>query len=290
MNYHKKTLIPSLFLTQKTMDSSAKVVPKQCDTLPAGRYLSTGRTPSFSSSSSSLSPTSSSIESFYFHDDTLLSPATPLRFSGVPFSWEHLPGIPKKQNSKKKQESSMKLLPLPPTTTTTTTTTHSSKKLTHEETRIRKKNSIQNSFQRDPFFAALVECSKDDHEETSSSFWNGAKVSRSISDRFGFISLYGSCKRTCAVSESLVYLPSSRRSTYEHVSRRFLWAFCTHWCIAANLVVFMLLLEKPKRSRYLIPFFFVITLIFVSQFIKYSMWRQLYVFGNISYCDMLIQV
>jgi len=115
----------------------------------------------------------------------------------------------------------MKLLPLPPPTITTSTTTHSSKKLNHEDTKIRKKNSIQRD---DPFFAAMVKCSKDDdddHEETIGNLWtNGDKVSRSISDRFGFISLYGSCKRTCAVSESLVYLPSTRRSTYQKVNGR----------------------------------------------------------------------
>jgi len=204
---------------RNTMDSSssssaasvsqhAKLVPKQCDIFHTGRYPSSRRTHSSSSSSS--------FESFYFPEDPLLSPASPLRFSGVPFSWEHLPGIPKKQTSKKKlQESSLKLLPLPPPTTT-----HSSKKLSHEEARVRKKNSVQSVFQRDPFFAALVECSKDDSEETSRGLWSGAKVPRSVSDRFGFISLYGSCKRTCAVSESLVYLPSSRRSTCEDVSPR----------------------------------------------------------------------
>lgn len=201
-----------------SVSQHAKVVPKQFDIFfHAGRYPSSRRTHSSSSSCSSLSPSSSSFESFFFPEDPLLSPASPLRFSGVPFSWEYLPGIPKKQNSKKKlQESSLKLLPLPPPTTT-----HSSRKHTHEETRIRKKNSIQSVFQRDPFFAALVECSKDDNEEiTSRNLWNGAKVPRSVSDRFGFISLYASCKRTCAVSESLVYLPSSRRSTCEHVSPR----------------------------------------------------------------------
>ncbi|BAT94400.1 uncharacterized protein LOC124832491 [Vigna umbellata] len=192
-----------------SVSEHAKVVPKQCDIFHAGKYHSSRRTHSSSSSSS--------FESFYFPEDPLLSPASPLiRFSGVPFSWEHLPGIPKKQNSKKKlQESSLKLLPLPPPTTT-----RSSKKLSHEETRVRKKNSVQSVFQRDPFFAALVECSKDDSEETSSNLWSGAKVPRSVSDRFGFISLYGSCKSTCAVSESLVYLPSSRRSTCADVSPR----------------------------------------------------------------------
>ncbi|OIV91399.1 hypothetical protein TanjilG_02017 [Lupinus angustifolius] len=153
------------------MDSSAtlkqhhtKVVPKQCDTFPCERYLSSRRTPSFSSSCSSLS----SLESLYFHDDPLLSPATPLRFSGVPFSWEHLPGIPKKQNSKNKKDSSLKILPLPPPT-------HSSKK----------KNSVQTSVKKDPFFAAMVECSKDDnnHEETSASLWSGAKFTFQLQEQ-----------------------------------------------------------------------------------------------------------
>ncbi|KAK2457799.1 hypothetical protein P8452_10025 [Trifolium repens] len=211
------------------MDSSpnlshnhAKDVPKQCEIFLTGKYPSSRRTASFSSCSSSLSPSSSSLESIYFPDDPLLSPASPLRFSGVPFSWEQLPGIPKKHNSNKNKKSSMKLLPLPPPKITTT---HSSKKFNHDnDTKIWKKNSIQNSFQRDdPFFAAMVKCSKDDNEEiTNSNLWNnnGAKVSRSISDRFGFISLYGSCKRTCAVSESLVLLPTTRRSTYQQVNGR----------------------------------------------------------------------
>ncbi|GAU15956.1 hypothetical protein TSUD_41780 [Trifolium subterraneum] len=204
----------------------AKDVPKQCEIFLTGKYPSSRRTASFSSCSSSLSPSSSSLESFYFPDDALLSPASPLRFSGVPFSWEQLPGIPKKHNSNKNKKSSMKLLPLPPPTITTTHP--SSKKLNHDiDTKIWKKNSIQSSFQRDdPFFAAMVKCSKDDNDDneeiTSGNLWNnnGAKVSRSISDRFGFISLYGSCKRTCAVSQSLVLLPTSRRSTYQQVNGR----------------------------------------------------------------------
>ncbi|KAI4352873.1 hypothetical protein L6164_007082 [Bauhinia variegata] len=201
------------------MDSSSanvsKRVPKQRDIFWPGarKYPSSRRTPSFCSSCSSISPSSSSFETLYLADDPLCSPASPFRFSGVPFSWEHLPGIPKKQNSKKIQESPLRVnLQLPPPSTTR----NSSKKLNHEESRIRKKNSLESSFQRDPFFAALVECSKDDQEEeTSSNFWNGAnKVSRSISDRFGFISLNCSCKRTCAVSESIINLPTSRRTTY----------------------------------------------------------------------------
>ncbi|KAJ7973926.1 DUF688 family protein [Quillaja saponaria] len=210
------------------MESSAsdKIVGRKCDIIsPTMKYMNPAasrRTPSFSSSSSSsLSYSSSS----YFLDDSPLSPSTPLQFSGVPFSWEHLPGIPKKQNSKKLKESSLKLLPLPPPTAHIQT----SKRFNlDQETAIRKKNSREISFQKDPFFAALVECSKDDDDDeeitSNSNLWNEAKVTRSLSDRFGFISLYASCKRTCAISESIIHLPnpSSRRSTgtYNHLNRR----------------------------------------------------------------------
>lgn len=208
------------------MDSSAtlghrpKLIPKQCDTFfPAAS--ASRRTPSFSSISSS----SSSLESLYFAaDDSLLSPSnSPSRFSGVPFSWEKLPGIPKKQtlsssSRKNLHESSMKLLPLPPPTTVL------------NSSNCRKKTSLQTTFQKDPFLAAMVECSKDedDHEEEdeNAKFRSrdrnlNNKVSRSISDRFGFINLYSSCKRHSAVSESIIYLPTSRRrSNYQHFTRR----------------------------------------------------------------------
>ncbi|XWS21911.1 hypothetical protein CRYUN_Cryun30bG0096800 [Craigia yunnanensis] len=204
------------------MDSSStqsgrdQMAPKECDTIiPANRYASSRRTLSFSSTSSLSS--SSSLASSYFPDDSPLSPATPLRFSGVPFSWEHLPGIPKKlQNHKKKEP--IKLLPLPPPVTPPT-----SKKYNFEDVLTRKKASgAGESFRKDPFFTALVECSKDDDDqETASNFWAGANVTRSISDRFGFINLYTSCKSTCAVSESIVYLPrSSRTANYGLISRR----------------------------------------------------------------------
>ncbi|GMI90527.1 hypothetical protein HRI_002722000 [Hibiscus trionum] len=165
--------------------------------VPATKY------PSFSSSFS-LSSSSSSLRSSYFPDDSPRSPGTPFRFLGVPFSWEHLPGIPKKLQNHNKKDYSMKLLPLPPPTT--------SKNNSFEDMLTRKKAS--ESFRRmDPFFAALVECSKEDGDEaTGRNLWSGAKVNRSMSDRLGLISLYSSCKRSCAVSESVVYLPRPRRS------------------------------------------------------------------------------
>ncbi|KAJ6297307.1 hypothetical protein OIU78_022945 [Salix suchowensis] len=145
-----------------------------------------------------------------------LVPATPHRFSGVPFSWEHSPGIPKNQSYKKKDCSS-KDLPLPPPAASTSI----SKRFNSEEIGARKKNN-NDSFRRDPFFAAFVECSKDedDRDSSNNSFWAGPKVSRSISDRFGFINLYSSCKKSSAVSESIVYLPRSSRTSYDIISRR----------------------------------------------------------------------
>ncbi|PRQ24299.1 hypothetical protein RchiOBHm_Chr6g0270871 [Rosa chinensis] len=170
----------------------------------------------------SFSP-SSFVSSFNVpdHDD---SPATtPFRLSGVPFSWERFPGIPKKQsfNCKKNEQycssPSLKVLPLPPTTA------HQAPKKKSSS------NSKQTStFPKDPFVAALIECSKEeDEEEDQYSKNNGqwsAKVSRSVSDRFGFVNLYASsCKRSCAVSQSIIHVPrplSRTSSNYDLLSHR----------------------------------------------------------------------
>uniref|UniRef100_A0A5B7BD31 Uncharacterized protein n=1 Tax=Davidia involucrata TaxID=16924 RepID=A0A5B7BD31_DAVIN len=180
----------------------AQIDPKETDT-PFSTPLvrpSFRRSPSFSSSPSLSS--NSSLGSSSFHEaHSPFSPSTPLRFSGIPFSWEKIPGIPKKQIPKKK-DSSTNLLPLPPAGTPIP-----SKKLINREENslVRKKYTIQ-SFRRDPFFAALVECSKDD-QDSIGNFWKGSKVTRTLSDRFGFVGINTSCKRTCAVSESIIYLP-----------------------------------------------------------------------------------
>ncbi|KAJ6884679.1 hypothetical protein NC652_031626 [Populus alba x Populus x berolinensis] len=195
-----------------TLSDRAQNVPKECDTsFPATKAASSRRTASFSSSSSL-----SSCSSLRFLDDSPLSPATPLQFSGVPFSWEHLPGIPKKQSHKKK-DSTLKVLPLPPPAAPASI----SRRINSEEIGIRKKHNNE-SFRRDPFFAALVRCSKDDDDDDyqGSDFWGGAKVSRSISDRFGLVSLYTSCKKTSDVSDSIVYLPRSSRTSFDLISRR----------------------------------------------------------------------
>ncbi|KAK0576924.1 hypothetical protein LWI29_025425 [Acer saccharum] len=159
------------------------------------------RSPSFSSSSSfSTSSPSSLGSSYFFPDESPLrsTPATPLRFFGKPFSWEHLPGVPKKNIHKKKEPTilNIKQLPLPPPVTPPSSKKHhfqdniigNSKKIS---------TSSSESFRiKDPFVAALVECSKDDddgdrddHDDSSTSnFWSvggNNKVGRSISDSVG---------------------------------------------------------------------------------------------------------
>ncbi|XP_021809593.1 uncharacterized protein LOC110753092 [Prunus avium] len=220
-----------------------QIVSKKCNSLfPAlNKYrFSSRRTPSSSSSSSSsFSSCSSSFLSSSscnpdHHDSSPLSQGNPLRFSGVPFSWEHFPGIPKKLNSSKKESySSLKRLPLPPPTTTTTSTQKPSKKFIFDDigVNVRHKNpkGRSSNFAKDPFLAALVECSKDAHdddddeeeEESNASFSSGAKVSRSSSERFGFVNLYTSCKRTCAVSESIIDRPRPSRTSYDPINRLF---------------------------------------------------------------------
>uniref|UniRef100_A0A2P2IU70 Uncharacterized protein n=1 Tax=Rhizophora mucronata TaxID=61149 RepID=A0A2P2IU70_RHIMU len=194
------------------MDSSASLsyaarnVPKECE--DTTKNAPSRRSPSFPSSSSL-----SSSSSLRFHNDWPPSPATSLRFSGVPFSWEHLPGIPKKP-SHKKRDSTLKVLPLPPSVTPPT-----SKRFNFEQIGIGKKISSESSKQ-DPFFTALVECSKDHvDQESTSELWDSRKVTRSISDRFGFINLYPSCKRACAISESIVCHPKSSGSSYDLMNR-----------------------------------------------------------------------
>lgn len=181
---------------------------------------------SSSSSSSNSSFSSSSSSSFYFPDEpTPLSPATALKLSGVPFSWEKLPGIPKSCRRNSSDNGSAKgktFLPLPPSSTTP-----------------RKQSKLSSSevAQWDPFMAALVECSRDeknsdphhDREGRNGVVWSGAKVSRSISDRFR---LYGSCKHFSSVSESIVYISgSSGRRPYGHrrsVDKLSLWYHIYH--------------------------------------------------------------
>lgn len=152
------------------------------------------RNSSFSSSSRSNSFNSSSESSPFFFNNSSPphSPTTPLNLKGIPFSWEQTPGIPKNRHGFKKTETSNgHRLPLPPAGSAT-----SSAAAKKQATR----------FKRDPFFAAMLECSKDGHDhdhDHGTNFWKG----NNLSDRLGLINMYTSCKKTCAISESIVYVP-----------------------------------------------------------------------------------
>ncbi|EOA38558.1 hypothetical protein CARUB_v10010368mg [Capsella rubella] len=155
-------------------------------------------------SSSRRSLSSSSFSSLLVSGS---SPATPLHPLGVPFSWEKLPGEPKEFPYHRKNESSNNLLPLPP------------HRGNHSPNTRRKKNTSPAAAMRDPFTAALVECSKG---ATADGEHNTGGESRKVlrkSNSIKLLNLYASCRRACAVSESIVYLPRStdRVASYDHL-------------------------------------------------------------------------
>nr|GMD70729.1 putative mediator of RNA polymerase II transcription subunit 26 [Ipomoea batatas] len=148
------------------------------------------RSQSFSSSSHSLSSNSSSFaSSLSFHGDhhTPMCPRSPLQFMGVPFSWEKIPGIPKQLYASNKISDERSLLPLPPP---------AGKQSFRDEFSPRK-SAGGGSFREDPFFAALVECSKEERHKNSSKI-----VTKSLSDRFGFMGLYAAASSVDRGGES----------------------------------------------------------------------------------------
>ncbi|KZV40896.1 hypothetical protein F511_05141 [Dorcoceras hygrometricum] len=123
--------------------------------------------------------------------------------------------MPKRQVSMKKAPSGRRLLPLPPAGNST------SKKL-HDQEEVSPKNYqfTNGSLKRDPFFAALVACSKDEHDR-GTYFGSILKGKSSwISRTLGFMNTNTSCKRSCAISESIVCLPKSSTYSYNLLSRR----------------------------------------------------------------------
>ncbi|XP_010521141.1 PREDICTED: uncharacterized protein LOC104800116 [Tarenaya hassleriana] len=185
----------------------------------------------FSSSSFSSMSSCSSTSGVFSGDSPLNSPATPLRILGVPFSWEHLPGKPKEPHSLKLNEP-INLLPLPPHRSFCFPPTGK-----HLNPSSSNKKNIPDSPMKDPFTAALVECSKEEEEEEEeeedddegdvdrNSRRFGRKVNggsskalskSNVGDRFRLVNLYGSCRRTCAVSESIVFLPRSSGASSDH--------------------------------------------------------------------------
>ena len=160
------------------------------------RTLSLSSSPSFSSSNSSLA--SFSLD----EPNSPFSPTTPLHSGQVPFSWEQIPGIPKNKHLSKTKCNDITLLPPPPAGNPSQKTKYIVPKTA--------------SFRKDPFFTALVECSKgNDGQGSIAHFWKSSRITRTLSDRLGFMSMYtNSCKSTCAVSKSLVYLPRSPHNMY----------------------------------------------------------------------------
>ncbi|CAF2196427.1 unnamed protein product [Brassica napus] len=128
---------------------------------PAKTNNSSRRSLSSSSFSSFSSCSSSSL--VFQGGSPLNSPASPLRLLGVPFSWEQLPGKPKdyshRLNHRQNNDSSV-ILPLPPHRSTHFPVTVKNKK----SNSLSKKNSFPVT-EKDPFAAALLECSKDDDED-----------------------------------------------------------------------------------------------------------------------------
>ncbi|CAE5958270.1 unnamed protein product [Arabidopsis arenosa] len=176
------------------MDTSprTRIVPRRSNSIKFSSAVNISNRRSLSSSSSN---------SLLFSSN---SPVTPLHPLGVPFSWEKLPGKPKEFPYHRKNESSSNLLPLPP---------HRSN---HNPNTRRKKNTSPAPM-RDPFTAALVECSKGTTVDREHTGGESRKVLRKSS--MGLLNLYASCRRACAVSESIVYLPKSidRVASYDHL-------------------------------------------------------------------------
>ncbi|KAK8950978.1 hypothetical protein KSP39_PZI003533 [Platanthera zijinensis] len=163
------------------------------------------RTPSFSTSASSMScsPSSFLISPYEspFHSSIPSS-------SAVPFSWERQPGIPKFPDvAAGRGDKEAKFLPLPPPLRSTT-----------GYCRRRRSDAGED----DPFFAALSQCAKD-CSPTSEDDMDALGWSRSagksvgiwrrtlIANRIGLVSLYGSCKTACSVSDAIIVVPRSSR-------------------------------------------------------------------------------
>ncbi|KAL9245485.1 hypothetical protein vseg_019131 [Gypsophila vaccaria] len=163
---------------------------------------------SSSSSLSSSSFTSSSLEELEFSMPNDHSPSTSP--SGIPFSWETIPGIPKTSQILKKVDNSSccsssrrlknTILPLPPPAGSNA---------------VNKKGHVSRS---DPFYAALVECSKrSDVDNQEVVFGGGGGFAKSLSTRFGNVSM--SCKNSSSVANSVIFVPRGgqrRIKAYDH--------------------------------------------------------------------------
>lgn len=149
----------------------------------------------------------SSSSSFSSNSNSPLHPRTPLKSFGVPFSWEFCPGIRRKSPSAQNyKDPSLDQLPLPPAARSTPTNEL-------------KKSQYKYKYYvgRDPFDAALAKCSEKGLRDDS---WKATKPSRSVNDLVGLVNSYTSCKTSCSVVESKVFIPRSGRAVYHLMNRR----------------------------------------------------------------------
>ncbi|WOL16065.1 hypothetical protein Cni_G24847 [Canna indica] len=146
--------------------------------------------------------------------------------SAVPFSWEHRPGIPKTSGgplAAARSSGGSSVLPLPPPLRCNPAAS---------SLKIKQRPVVAHD---DPFAAALAECAKGpapgpDLKElfarSGSVAGRGRRAtaaSWSIADRLGLFGLHPSCKATCAVADSTVFIPrpvSRTGAAYGHLNRR----------------------------------------------------------------------
>ncbi|CAA6668419.1 unnamed protein product [Spirodela intermedia] len=151
------------------------------------------------------------------------APLSPLRsYLVIPFSWEEQPGVPRhgQLHPKEHHHYHQRRLPPPPPLRSPS-------------------GDPPEALRRKRTGRWPASCSKDERchhppekaAEHRSSYWNPAAAAvskvagwrqRTAADRFGFLGLYASCKTSCSVAESTVYVPHSGRgaAAYALLSRR----------------------------------------------------------------------
>ncbi|KAI0496087.1 hypothetical protein KFK09_022394 [Dendrobium nobile] len=211
---------PKLYLlTDHTTETPPPPPPASSDGRQPPPRRPSSRTPSFSSSASSLSGSPSSFSTSSSHSPFHRI----LPYSSIPFSWERQPGIPKSPSITATPATGDRnpLLPLPPPVRSVSGISQ-------------KKRSASDV---DPFTAALVECAKD-APGVDAMWWRRSDESvgtvgkmlgicrRTIMpDRVGFLDLFASfnCKTSCSVSDATIVVPRSRvraASSYGVLDRR----------------------------------------------------------------------
>ncbi|PKU70540.1 uncharacterized protein LOC110107487 [Dendrobium catenatum] len=210
---------PKLYLLTDHTTETPPPPPASSDGRQPPPRRPSSRTPSFSSSASSLSGSPSSFSTSSSHSPFHRI----LPYSSIPFSWERQPGIPKSPSTTATPATGDRnpLLPLPPPVRSVSGISQ-------------KKRSASDV---DPFTAALVECAKD-APGVDAMWWRRSDESvgtvgkmlgicrRTIMpDRVGFLDLFASfnCKTSCSVSDATIVVPRSRvraASSYGVLDRR----------------------------------------------------------------------